>query len=85
VFHIQTTDGFTPLLNAAWRGDTTLVKLLLRYGVNVRARGVSLSVGPMSAVQWAEHKGHTETAKVLKAHFKAQSKAAEVNSAGGDA
>jgi ankyrin repeat protein len=76
VIHIPPTDGFTPLLNAAWRGETTLVKLLLRYGANASARGVSLTVGPMSAVQWAEHQGHADTAKVLHSHAKAQSKAA---------
>jgi ankyrin repeat protein len=80
MFHIHTTDGFTPLLNAAWRGETTLVKLLLRYGANAQASGVSLNVGPMSAVQWAEHQGHTDTAKVLHSHAKAQSKAAGVHS-----
>jgi hypothetical protein len=42
---------------------------------------VSLNVGPMSAVQWAEHQGHTDTAKVLHSHAKAQSKAAVAQSA----
>eukprot|EP00898_Chlorokybus_atmophyticus_P002130 jgi/Chlat1/2918/Chrsp2S04670 len=61
-------DGFTPLLNAAWRGELRICKYLLSKGADVSAKGVYKSRGPFDACEWASIQGHTTLAKELQKH-----------------
>jgi len=57
--------GFTPLINAAWRGDTRMVRWLLSQRVDIAAKGTSLGKGPADAAAWARLRGHDELAAII--------------------
>ena len=50
--------GFTPLINAAWRGDANMVRWLVEAGADVTLRGSSQGRGPFTAAEWALRRGH---------------------------
>ena len=61
----ETTNGHTPLLQAATQGHTDIVKLLLEHGADahpVNARG-------KSALDYARDAGHTQMAEAIAAHM----------------
>jgi len=62
------TGGFTPLINASWRGDLPTVRLLLNHGASLQARGQCRTneVGTKTAEGWAKQRGHHEIADILK-------------------
>jgi len=51
--------GFTPLINAAWRGDARMARWLCDQGADVTRRGSSQGRGPFNAAEWAEGRGYT--------------------------
>jgi hypothetical protein len=65
---------FTPLLNAAWAGDRTLVRLFLSKGANRKHIGYSHYTRPLAlpdfegrtASGWAEFRGHKEIAELIR-------------------
>ncbi len=59
--------GFTPLINAAWRGDAPMARWLLAAGADAAARGSSQGRGPATAAEWAHARGHTKLAEELQA------------------
>jgi ankyrin repeat protein len=73
---IETFDRghFTPLLNAAWEGDRTLVRFFLQKGADRSVRGTqhySKAIAPsgfegMTADQWADQRGHPDVAKLIR-------------------
>jgi Ankyrin repeats (many copies) len=73
---IETFDrgNFTPLLNAAWEGDRTMVRYFLQKGADRSVRGTqhySKAIAPpgfegMTADQWADKRGHPEVAKLIR-------------------
>lgn len=66
---LETADvgGFTPLLNAAWRGDAPMVRWLLEVGADATTRGRSRGAGPASAAEWARVRGYAALADELAA------------------
>uniref|UniRef100_A0A1X7SUF8 Uncharacterized protein n=1 Tax=Amphimedon queenslandica TaxID=400682 RepID=A0A1X7SUF8_AMPQE len=56
--------GYTPLILAARNGHTQLVTMLLENGRDMTA---STNVN-MSALDWAEQEGHSDTATILRVH-----------------
>ncbi|CAM9316768.1 unnamed protein product [Phaeothamnion confervicola] len=78
---VETTDdgGFTPLFNAAWRGDRVLVKYFLQRGADPVRRAIGNGCGsglPMNAAEWAQHRGHKEVAEMLARRIKAPRRSA---------
>ncbi|CAM9420085.1 unnamed protein product [Choristocarpus tenellus] len=61
--------GFTPLLNAAWRGDVALMKQLLAAGGDPWVLGYSQRAGPLTPLQWAERQGRVEAADFLRKYI----------------
>ena len=64
---VDTADagGFTPLINAAWRGDAALARALLHAGADACAKGASRGRGPFTAAEWARARGHAALAETL--------------------
>lgn len=60
--------GFTPLVNAAWRGDEPMVCWLLARGADVAVRGTSRGRGPADAATWARWQGHDDVAATIDRH-----------------
>lgn len=58
--------GFTPLINAAWRGDGEMVRLLLSFGAETATAGSSKGSAPLTAHGWAVARGHSEVAAQLE-------------------
>ena len=58
--------GFTPLINAAWRGDGDMVRLLLSFGAETAPAGSSKGSAPLTAHGWAVARGHIEVAAQLE-------------------
>ena len=56
--------GYTPLIQAAWRGHTDIATLLIEGGADVNAKG---SDGHTPLI-WATVNGHTDIIKLLRAH-----------------
>jgi hypothetical protein len=72
---IQTMDRglFTPLHNAAWMGDTYMVRYLLRKGADRSkiakfhsSTGVAQNALGMTAEQWARKRGHHSIADLIQ-------------------
>jgi ankyrin repeat protein len=73
---IETYDrgNFTPLLNAAWGGDRTMVRYFLQRGANRRVRGTqhySQAIAPagfegMTADEWAAKNDYPDIAKLIR-------------------
>ena len=57
--------GFTPLINAAWRGDERLARWLVAAGADATLRGSSQGRGPFTAAEWALRRGHPQLHKLL--------------------
>ena len=57
--------GFTPLINAAWRGDAHMVRWLVKAGADVTLRGSSQGRGPFTAAEWALRRGHGDVLALL--------------------
>ena len=57
----QDENNFTPLLSAAWKGQTEAGKALLRYGGDVRAQDKQLK----TCLHWAVEQQHVEFVKML--------------------
>ena len=65
---------FTPLLNAAWDGDKSMVRFLLGRGANRKHIGMSHYTRPLAppdfegktAAEWAEFRGHHEVAQLIR-------------------
>ncbi len=60
----QDNCGYTPLIQAAWRGHTDIATLLIEGGADVNAKG---SDGH-TPLLWATVNGHTDIIKLLRAH-----------------
>jgi hypothetical protein len=73
---IETFDrgNFTPLLNAAWEGDRTLVRFFLQKGADRSVRGTqhySKAIAPpgfegMTADEWADKRGYPDVARLIR-------------------
>ncbi len=61
---VQSTGGYTPLMVAAGRGKTDIVKELLEAGANVNIK----SKNGETALGIARKKGYSETAAAIKEH-----------------
>ena len=59
--------GFTPLINAAWRGDERMANWLVDAGANVTLRGSSQGRGPFTAAEWALRRGYEQLHRSLLA------------------
>ena len=65
---------FTPLMNAAWKGDKSLVRYLLAKGSDRTKRGRCHSSGGLApptfeghtAEEWARKRGHSDVADLIK-------------------
>jgi len=58
--------GFTPLINAAWRGDARMMRWLIDAGADLTLRGSSQGRGPFTAAEWALRRGHPQLLKLLE-------------------
>ena len=58
--------GFTPLINAAWRGDANMVRWLVGAGADLTQRGTSQGQGPFTAAEWAVRRGHGHVYTLLR-------------------
>jgi ankyrin repeat protein len=58
--------GFTPLINAAWRGDANMVRWLVGAGAALTQRGTSQGQGPFTAAEWAVRRGHGHVYTLLR-------------------
>uniref|UniRef100_UPI0013E8C10C ankyrin repeat domain-containing protein n=1 Tax=Longirhabdus pacifica TaxID=2305227 RepID=UPI0013E8C10C len=59
------SEGMTPLMQAAEKGNTEVVSYLLQKGANKDLQQASEETLPFSALMFAVYKGHTETVQVL--------------------
>ncbi|KAL3924014.1 MAG: hypothetical protein SGILL_001302, partial [Bacillariaceae sp.] len=76
---IETYDrgNFTPLLNAAWEGNRSLVRYFLQKGANRKVKGTqhySKGIAPAgfegkTAEEWAIERGHSDVAKLIRLGF----------------
>jgi hypothetical protein len=71
--NLQDHGGFSALMGAAWRGDTSLVRLLLHFGGDPSLQGHSHYSGGIKlhgpwhdAAGWAAARHHAEVAAVLR-------------------
>jgi len=61
--HTKDDGGFTPFLNACYRGDLAIVKLLLASGASINDCGCLRGGSPQSAWHWAQRSKYPSAAR----------------------